>query len=185
MKKFAAIFLLILFAFNWGGYQFVMNYLTNRADAQLEARIDVKDYDESQLIEIRVPLNAPYISDQPEFERHYGEVESNGVYYTYVERKIENGELVVKCIPNNDKKEIKKAANDYFKNTNGFDDRQDGNKHNKSAAKANSGDYDDTIETFNIYNVSKELFKPGLAYRSAEIEEICLSGPAQPPESVI
>ncbi len=175
--------MLVLFTFNWGGYQLVMNYLTSRADAQLEARIDVKQYDESKLIEIRVPLNLPYITDQPEFERHYGEVESNGVYYTYVERKIENGELVVKCIPNESKKDIKKAANDYFKNTNGLDGRQDGKKQNENIAKVNLGDYDDNIEQFGLNALTKELFQSNAIFQPAAITEIYLKAPAQPPDA--
>src|SRR5439155_4988660 len=60
LRKIASILLICLLLFNWYGYRFVTNYLQKKADSQLEARLDVNDYDESQLIEIRIELNIPY-----------------------------------------------------------------------------------------------------------------------------
>jgi len=110
VKKLAAISLICLLAFNWYGFRIVTAILSDNADQQLETRLDNLQYDESQLIELRIPLNVPYQTSQSEFERHYGEMEVNGVFYTYVKSKVENGELVLKCIPNDSKKEIRKAG---------------------------------------------------------------------------
>ena len=114
MKKLAAILLIAILFFNWYGYRIVTNILTQDSDKQLEARLDNNQYDESSLIEIRVALNVPYQNNQAEFERHYGEIEVNGKYYTYVKRKIDNGFLVLKCIQNYYKEKIKAAGNEYF-----------------------------------------------------------------------
>ena len=86
MKKLAAILLVALLFFNWYGYRLITDYMQQRSDAQLEARLDQNDYDESQLIELRVPLNLPYHNDWTEFERYDGEVEIEGVHYKYVKR---------------------------------------------------------------------------------------------------
>ena len=101
MKKIAAILLIAILSFNWYGYRIVTIILARNADKQLEVRLDNDQYNESELIEIRVALNVPYQNDQADFERHYGEMEVNGQYYTYVKRKIENGYLVLKCILTN------------------------------------------------------------------------------------
>ena len=60
MKRAAAILLLSIFLFNWFGYRLLSDYLQDRADIQLESQLDQHQYDETSLIEIRVPLNMPY-----------------------------------------------------------------------------------------------------------------------------
>lgn len=112
--------LITLLLFNWLGYRLVTGYLQQHADQQLEARIDAHHYDDAELIEIKVALNLPYQSVNTSFERHYGEMEIDGKYYTYVKRKIEDGYLVLKCIPNHGKESINNSANTYFKTTNGI-----------------------------------------------------------------
>ncbi|MET0635607.1 MAG: hypothetical protein ABWZ25_06240 [Chitinophagaceae bacterium] len=150
MKKLAAILLICLLAFNWYGFRIVTNILSTEADQQLEARLDNQEYDESLLLEVRINLNVPYQNGQTAFERHYGEVEVDGIIYTYVKSKVENGYLVLKCIPNDSKKQIQKAGTDYYKNTNGLDQDQSGKKTNNSVAKYSAGDYDDQLETFTV-----------------------------------
>ena len=102
--------LLLLLAFNWVGYRLLTGFMESKADIALEAKIDNSDYDESSLIEIRVPLNAPYLSDNStEFERYDGELELDGVHYKYVKRKVVNGELVLLCLPNKSKTELQNS----------------------------------------------------------------------------
>ena len=91
MKKIASILLLGILLFNWCGYRWVINLVQQSADAKLEARLDRDDYDESQLIEIKVPVDMPYQSDWAGFERYDGEIEVNGIHYKYVKRKVQDG----------------------------------------------------------------------------------------------
>ena len=128
LKRIAAILLILILFFNWYGYQIVTAILEKKADHHLEAKLDNNDYDESQLIEIRVALDMPYQVSQSEFERHYGEIEIGGKSYTYVKRKIENGYLVLKCISNNSKDRIKTAGNEFYKLANGLDQNQQDKK---------------------------------------------------------
>ena len=144
LKKPAAILLIAILFFNWYGYRIVTTILTKDADKQLEALLDNEQYEESELVEVRVALNIPYQNDQADFERHYGEMEVNGKFYTYVKRKIENGYLVLKCIPNNTKQKLKAAGNDFFKMTNGLDNNQPDKKQgNSNFAKNFWSEYDD------------------------------------------
>ena len=77
------------------------------ADKELEVKLDNHQYDERQLLEIKVPINIPYLINDADFERHYGEIEIDGRYYSFVKRKVEDGYLILKCIPNNAKEKIK------------------------------------------------------------------------------
>ena len=157
VRKIVAISLICLLLFNWYGYRFVTSYLQKKADHQLEARLDVNDYDESQLIEIKVPLNMPYQNSWAEFERHYGEIEISGKIYTYVKRKIEDGNLILKCIPNTTKQDLKNADNILFTANNGLDQEQNNNKGNSPLTnifKTIFNDYDNYSQTYNLKPVA-------------------------------
>ncbi len=151
MKKTAAILLILLLSFNWYGYRLVTDLLSEKADARLEAALDNDQYDESQLIEVKVALNVPYQVNSSEFERHYGEMQVDGVYYTYVKSKVEDGFLVLKCIPNASKQQIHSAGNDYYKMTNGLDQEHQSKKtSNTQVVKQSIGDFDGQLETATV-----------------------------------
>ena len=115
MKRAAAILLLIIFLFNWFGYRLLSDYLQHRADTQLEVQLDQQQYNEASLLEIRVPLNMPYQSISSSFERYDGEITFNGIHYKYVKRKVENGELVLLCLPNENRMRLQSARDEFFK----------------------------------------------------------------------
>lgn len=186
MKKLAAILLLSLLFFNWYGYRMITGYLQDRSDAQLEARFDQNDYDETQLIELRVPMNLPYHNDWTEYERYDGEVEIDGVHYKYVKRKVENGELVLLCLPNNEKQLIQSARDNFFKLVNDLQQPTNGKKAdggNTAAFKSLFSEYQQeknnwTVSAMNLeattYPVNELLFIPYSFH----------SSPEQPPENI-
>ncbi|MEO8582815.1 MAG: hypothetical protein ABI415_03400 [Flavitalea sp.] len=143
MKTTASILLLLLLAFNWVGYRLLSVYLESRSDVALETKIDNSDYDESQLIELRVPLFAPYFSgNSTQFETIHGELELSGVHYKYVKRKIENGEVVLLCLPNEDKSKFQNSRADFFKLVNDLNNSSThGKDKNAGSAKTFISDY--------------------------------------------
>lgn len=178
--------LLGLLLFNWCGYRWVINLVQQNADTRLEAKLDRNEYDESQLIEIKVPVNLPYQTNWAAFERYDGEIEVNGVHYKYVKRKMEDGQLVLKCIPNQTKQRLESAKDDLFKITN---DLQQDNAAKKSGAPATTlvknvlGDYDN-LQQLNIaaqYTTLSEqsynLYQPNL------VADLLHSIPEQPPRA--
>jgi hypothetical protein len=129
LKRAAAILLLLLFLFNWFGYRLLSGYLQSQADAHLEAQLDQEQYDPSQLIEMRVPLNMPYQLNSTDFERYDGDIEIDGVHYKYVKRKVENGQLVLLCLPNETKMRIQGAREEFFKMINDLPSQGKGADH--------------------------------------------------------
>lgn len=115
MKKVAAIFILSILLFNWVGYRFVSNYFESRASAIVQASLDENNYDESELISLKVPLSLPYGPNSSNFQKVRGEVEINGTTYQYVKRRFYKDTLEVYCIPNYQRKEIKNARDEFFK----------------------------------------------------------------------
>jgi len=183
LRKIAAILLICLLVFNWYGYRFVTGYFQKKADTQLEAKIDLNDYDESQLMEIRVALDMPYQNSSSEFERHYGEIEINGKIYAYVKRKVEDGYLVLKCIPNTVKQDIKNADNLLFTANNGLDQEHNGKNNSPlgNIFKSIFSDYDDYSLSYNLKTVADNNQKP-LHRVSSFFNSVCLPVAEQPPE---
>ena len=118
MKKLAAIFLLLIFLFNIGGYRLWFYFEQQQSDKRIAAILDNEEYDDADLITIKIPLKLPYQTDWTEFERTAGEVEMDGTIYKYVKRKVQEGELVLLCIPHYDKMHLNNAKDDFFKYAN-------------------------------------------------------------------
>ena len=115
MKRFASILLLGLLLFNWGGYRLFTGYLENRADSRLEASLDQNDYNESELISIKVAANLPYLANTENYERIDGEITIKGIQYKYVKRRLYNDSVELLCIPNIAKIGVQNARDDFFR----------------------------------------------------------------------
>jgi cbb3-type cytochrome oxidase subunit 3 len=113
LRKTAAIFLLLILLFNVVGYRAWFYYAEKKADRQLEARLDKNEYQEDDLITIKIPLNIPYQLDRYQFERVDGEFSFNGKIYKYVKRKVVDGNIILLCIPDANKMSLKKARTDF------------------------------------------------------------------------
>lgn len=179
-KKLAAISLVALLIFNWYGYRLLINYFEKEATTHLQAKLDNDQYDESTLIEVRVPLNMPYIADWDHFEKYEGETEISGIHYKYVKRKIEKGELVLLCIPNQQKTNLQAAKQDFFKQVN--DLQQPGAKKDSKdhSVKIAVSDY---IANSTAYtNIAESIVSTTCDHYSSSISPVYISIPAQPPE---
>ena len=135
MKKLAAILLLSVLLFNFFGYRILSDYFQKQNDVALEQRLNNSEYDESQLIEIKVPLDLPYQTNRKEFERFDGEIEVDGIHYKYVKRAVVNDSLVLLCLPNEGKMRLQSARDEFFKLVNDIQhpttgkQSDSGNKH--------------------------------------------------------
>lgn len=116
LRKFVAILLLAVYVFTAGGYRLVVNFFEQRADKSLMQKLDKQQYNDAELITLRVPLNLPYTIDKSEFERCDGTIKINGIFYNYVTRKIIDDTLVLQCIPNNEKNKLSAVKDEYAKN---------------------------------------------------------------------
>jgi cbb3-type cytochrome oxidase subunit 3 len=74
VRKSAAILLLLILLFNVIGYRAWFYYAEKKSDRQLEAQLDKNQYNEADLVVLKVPLNIPYQLDESQFERVDGEI---------------------------------------------------------------------------------------------------------------
>jgi hypothetical protein len=134
LKRIASILLVGILLFNWGGYRFFTAYLENRADSRLEASIDANDYNEADLISIKIAANLPYLANSKSYERIDGEITIKGINYKYVKRRLYNDSLELLCIPNMDKTGVQRAGKDFYQlandiATNNSSKKSTGNNH--------------------------------------------------------
>ena len=184
LRKIATILVLLMLLFNWFGYRLLFNYLQDKKDSQLEARFDNNNYDQSQLIEIKIPLNLPYQNNWSAFERYDGEIKYNGVIYKYVKRKVENNNLILLCYPNNDKMHLQNAKDEFFKLANDVQQQNHGKKpspENTKAFKSLLSEYlnDKNEWRLNAIGDTKRLY---IECNLSLTSEGYLLSPEQPPE---
>jgi hypothetical protein len=87
-----------------------------RASLQLTLDLDRRQYDESQLISVKIPAtHLSYYNSSTVFERVDGQIEINGVVCQYVERRIYNDSLELLCIPNHTVMKLRTAGKDHFR----------------------------------------------------------------------
>lgn len=183
VKKFASIGLLMLLLFNWCGYRLVADWLQTRAEDRLEAVIEERSFNPQQLVELSVVTNLPYTNDWLDWERCNGTIEVNGYHYQYVERKLEKGKMLYRCLPNNEKQTVVTARDEFFQLVNNFNQQSDHKAPAKSVVINNFiGDYDDAI---NSYSTSEPDLgfskKPWSSFISPILNRQILT-PHQPPE---
>ncbi len=118
--------------FNWGGYRIVSNYFEVRAEENFQAALDQDIYDEAALLHIKVPSNLPYTNSTPTYEAATGNIEINGVSYTFVKRRFINDSLELLCIPNAEKTGIRNARDNFFQLANDFVSNNSSKKTNSS-----------------------------------------------------
>ena len=158
--------------------------MQHKTNLNLEALLDNNSYDESQLIELKIPVHLPYQNNWSAFERYNGEIELNGTMYKYVKRKLSNDTLYLMCIPNTKKMHLETAKNDFFKISN------DLSQNNNSKSSDNSLSvfknlqivYNDSFFDLNIaspFAIEQNFWLPA---KSSNLLSAAHIFPEQPPD---
>lgn len=129
---------------------------------------------------MRVDLNIPYQERYTDFERHYGEITIDGKAYTYVMRKIEGTVLILKCIRNLSKDQLRNTSDEITKANSNQEQHNNSQKQNSAILKIIKSDYvshagitQDLIHLF-----TEKIYQPS---SSEELPRVSLIPPYQPP----
>jgi hypothetical protein len=114
LKRSVAVFFLLIFLFNVGGYHFLFWALKSNAKADLLHRLDADVYSSEDVVILTLPLSLPYPIHDPGYERADGEVEFGGEFYHMVKQKVENDTIFMVCIRDVEQKRIQKTINEYI-----------------------------------------------------------------------
>jgi len=149
------------------------------------ARLDRSEYNDNDLIEVKVPVNLPYQTNWQEFERYDGEIQIAGVHYNYVKRKLLNDTLILMCIPNTDKMKLFNARETFFSLINDMQQNENGKHHPLPVkpVKIFMAEYVPDKNSFSLSNplTLKISFSP---VPSPSLLSIFQESPAQPPELI-
>ena len=138
MKRAASILLLGILFFNWVGYRVFVSYLQDQKNEQLEAQLDREDYNESDLILLKVPAaHLSAYTNSHSFERVDGQLEISGITYKYVKRRLYNDTLELLCIPNLASMQLQHAKSDFFKIVNDIQNTAQNKKGNSPSVQKN------------------------------------------------
>ncbi len=152
LRKIIAICFFAILLFSTGGYHPFISLLQQKADRNLESLLDQEVYDETSLIEIRVPLNMPYQQRYTGYERHYGNIEVDGQSFTYVKKKIDGDVVIFKCIPNLSRQQLKDMRYDLTRANSNLATTAEGPQKQTahSLVKYSLSDFDDQLNTTSL-----------------------------------
>ncbi len=162
-----------------------MDWYQQRSDQKMEVSLDNNNYNEASLIELKVPLNLPYQTDWSDFERYDGDVTVDGQHYKYVKRKVQDGMLVVKCIPNENKHRIETAGEQFFQLANDLQ-KNDGAKKSGTPKHTTVKNNITECEQVNFF-LYASCTSPFIKQYSLVCKDFIVNGshssPEQPPEA--
>jgi hypothetical protein len=154
LKKVFSIVLLSLLVFNWVGYHLLVFCLQETANAKLETQLDKDNYDERQLISIKIPVTyLPYYNNSKSYERVDGQMEIEGVKYKYVKRRIYNDSLEMLCVPDRNSMKLLSAKNEFFKFVNDLQHPGQNKNPSSGLSKNITTDYEPAGENLCIDHV--------------------------------
>lgn len=186
MKRIASILLLGILVFNWGGYRLLSDYFEGRADEKLQTALDRNQYNENELLRIKVAASLPYGSNSEQYERVDGNIEINGVTYTYVKRRFYQDSLELLCIPNTAKAGIKNARDEFARLANDFITSNTSRKapsHHSHSAKFSVQDFTNDQDFFSWQFRDADLKGNWNRTISADMKSVYLSRPDRPPQA--
>ncbi|HNP23626.1 MAG TPA: hypothetical protein PKM63_06255 [Panacibacter sp.] len=182
MKKLSAILLLIIFLFNTIGYRLLINFVQNKTDEAMEARLDRGNYDDNELLAIRIPVNMPYQTSQSGYERVNGEINFEGKVYKYVKRIVQNDTMTLLCIPHEEKAKLQQSANNYFGGVNDLAGNTGNSSKKADAVKQLLTEFEDNQSSRS--EISGVFEKSHYLYNSAAYPQQFFPLHGQPPEYV-
>jgi len=143
--------------------------LEDHAVAVLVGQLDQNEYNESELISIKIPANLPYLVNSPDFSRVDGEITISGVHYNYVKQRLYNDSLEYLCIPNLEKTRLRKAKDEFYKVVNDLQHPSQNKKsgHDNLGAKNLLSEYVQENKNWAFPVYSAELQAPSSFYLTA------------------
>jgi hypothetical protein len=151
MQKIVALIFLSVHLFSFGGYQLLFKQAEHQQGKNFIAQLDQQSFNENDLIEIKVPIELPYMQNWDDYERYDGEVIIEGVHYNYVKRKLVNDSMSFLCIPNVEKNRLYNARETFFAMVNDIE-KNDGKKNPPSSpvkvVKLAIVDYTEPVSAF-------------------------------------
>ena len=100
MKKIISIFFLVIHGFSLIGSLVLFLFAAYQADRFYESQAQKGFYNKNELVEVKIPVSMPGITDWTCYEHICGQIQFQDVTYNYTQLKITSHALYLKCVPN-------------------------------------------------------------------------------------
>ena len=150
----------------------------------MQAKIEAGQYQSNALLELSAPLHLPYTTNWTDWEKLEGDIEIEGVQYRYVERKITEGRIYVRCLPNTARQQVINARDRFAMLA--YDVNQPAKSENQVPVYISNylGDYDDQATINWSFQLILSLHQPMPNLQQMAKNAPVLEGPCMPPEWV-
>jgi hypothetical protein len=181
LKRFFAIILLSVHLFNLGGYALFYQYYIHQADAQMVKEVYNNKIDNTKLIELKIPVNMPTITDWNEYEVVAGQIQLKDAYYNYVRLKMTRDTMYFICLANTSKTRLVKAN---IITAREISDVPLSKKGDSASKKVN------TLSEYNLqafqyqYTVIGTFVKSGYKSESPGLDNPYIDSPGKPPNFI-
>lgn len=118
MRRIAAILFFAVLIFNWAGYRLFFALVQSSHNRNLSAQFDKDEYNDDQLVSVKIHYPLPYIVNSSGFERWDGEIDIDGKLYKYVKRRILKDSIEFLCVPDDRTMNLQAAKGEFFKMAN-------------------------------------------------------------------
>lgn len=186
MKRGFAIVFILMHLFYLGGYHLVFNQLEKAAELKMAGRLDGNDYNDRELIEVKLPVKIPYQASYADFEKFIGEIEVDGIHYNYVKRKLLNDTLILLCLPNTDKSSISTARETFFSLVNELNQASDGQSQPSAPVKSigfSISDFDSVEDNFKSLIIENKISYSSQIH-TGQLSSGFIEGAVQPPDTL-
>jgi hypothetical protein len=172
--------MLFVILFNLGGYSLFFQYMIDHSDNKIINLINNNRYHNSDLVEVKIPVNLPTLQNWTEFENISGQVQFKNNKYNYAQIKMTKDTLYLLVIPNHDRTKLVNANIIYAKQVNDIPINK--KSHNSSLKKSISeSEYHYVTLNYKI-NIPDNNTKCYREYALLNIIKPSLGVPGQPPE---
>lgn len=84
-------------------------------NVEMLQKLDLGDYNEAEMVTVKIPISVPYASESEEFERVDGLFEHKGEFYRLVKQRLFQDTLQVVCVKDQELAYINQAWTSYVK----------------------------------------------------------------------
>ena len=180
LKRLIATLLLSVHLFNLGGYSLLYQYFINQADVQMIKQVYDNKIDDTKLIELKIPVHMPTISDWNEYEVVAGQIQLNDAYYNYLKLKMTRDTMYFICFADTVKTRLVKANVICAKEISDVPISKKGDTPVKKAGSPNEYNLQDFIYEYTVVGI---FIKPQYNIESSRLNRPYISSPGKPPNS--
>ena len=172
--------MLLVILFNLGGYGLFFKFMIDRSDSKIVDRINRNHYHNSELVEVKIPVDLPTLQDWTEYELISGQVQFKNNKYNYAQIKMTRDTLYLLVVPNHDRTKLVNANIIFAKQVNDIPVNK--KSHLPLIKKSISEtEYNYTTMQFKAFLPVEET-KTGCDYAFLDIIKTSIDVLGQPPE---